>query len=95
MWTPSQVNRDGQENEKMSSKYISGDIGKKFNADLIVALSRTEEEERTGYGRFSIDTFRQGSKHIPNYPNGYPMLVDNARCIIRELTEEEIKKYIH
>lgn len=92
-WTPSQVDRSGQDADRIRAKHVAGDIGKFYNADLLCSIVRTEEEEQAGYGRFEINASRIGSKFIQNFPKGYPLRIDTFRCRITELTEQELTTY--
>ena len=87
LWTASQTNRSGLNEEVITMESISEAFNKCFVADFIFSLSRTKDDKLANTGRFFIAKNRNG-------PDGiiYPIFMDPGTVTIKvkESTGETI-----
>lgn len=60
IWTASQSNRDGVNNDVIDMTNLSESYGKAFVADVILTISRKQLEKSTGFGRLFVCKNRAG-----------------------------------
>lgn len=88
VWTASQSNKEGSENEIVDLSNMSEAYGKAFVADLVVSISRRAQEKSTGWGRLFVAKNRAGRDGVL-----FPIKINTARSqfeIVGETISPEI-----
>lgn len=74
IWTASQSNKEGSQNEVIDLTNMSEAYGKAMTADVVLSISRLSKEKALGVGRIFIAKNRAGRDGIV-----YPIGIDTAR----------------
>jgi replicative DNA helicase len=74
LWTASQSNKEGSNNEIVDLGNMSEAYGKAMVADVVISISRRTFEKATGYGRLYIAKNRAGRDGLV-----YPVRINTAR----------------
>ncbi len=84
IWTASQVNKEGSENEVIDMSNMSEAYAKAFVADFIVSISRRASEKASGAARLYVAKNRAGRDGLL-----YGMKMDTARSKF-EITQDNV-----
>lgn len=74
IWTASQSNKEGSQNDIVDLSNMSEAYGKAMVADVVLSLSRRSHEKSSGFGRLYVAKNRAGRDGIV-----YPVKIDTAR----------------
>jgi len=74
IWTASQSNKEGSNQEIVDLSNMSEAYGKAMVADVVLSISRKSHEKSSGYGRLYVAKNRAGRDGLQ-----YPIMIDTAR----------------
>jgi replicative DNA helicase len=74
IWTASQSNKEGSNNDIVDLSNMSEAYGKAMVADVVLSISRRSHEKATGFGRLYVAKNRAGRDGLV-----YPVKIDTAR----------------
>jgi replicative DNA helicase len=74
IWTASQSNKEGSNNDIVDLSNMSEAYGKAMVADVVLSISRRSHEKSTGFGRLYVAKNRAGRDGLV-----YPVKIDTAR----------------
>jgi len=84
IWTASQVNRDGSNNDVIELKNISEAYGKAMVADVVISLSRKISDKQNNTGRLHVAKNRAGRDGLV-----YNVNIDTAKSKFEIVSEYE------
>jgi replicative DNA helicase len=95
IYTASQINRSGAEDDIITGTKIAGSFSKMMTADFVISLSRKIEDKLSGTGRWHVIKNRFGPDGMTfpskaNFSNGQIQIFDDA-SIDGKQTQKEMK----